>query len=130
MVSKNPCQASLADPQLLIEPAIVKLRFIDILSLRSCYMPFLCHGGIFVPGCRHRKMHESVFVVISLPELSGDSVRSYGSLSQVVWISREPASGTRSVGVGLHFDTSALALRNHIDSLLARESGPCLSHTL
>jgi len=130
MLSTNSHQAPLADPEAQPEPPIVKLRFTDIQILRSCYMPFLCHGGIFVPGSSRRKMNETVFAVVSLPELSGNAVRSFGCLSQVVWISREPASGTRSVGMGLHFDASALVLRNHIASLLDRETGPCLSHTL
>ena len=85
--------------------------------LYNAYMPYLKHGGIFVPTPKRYFLGDEVFLLLTLPETS-DRLPVAG---KVVWVTPTGAQGARTAGVGVQFaDTpEGDAARNRIETLLA-----------
>jgi len=85
-------------------------------ALYAAYMPFLNHGGLFVPTTDGYSLGDEVFVLVTLPEES-ERVPVAG---KVVWITPRGAVGNRTPGIGVHFNgNDGGRLRNKIEALLA-----------
>jgi len=96
---------------------ILSLALKDKSTLYSAYMPYLKHGGIFVPTPKRYFLGDEVFLLLTLPE-SGDRLPVAG---KVVWVTPTGAQGARTAGVGVQFaDTpEGETVKNRIETLLA-----------
>ncbi|TWG94535.1 type IV pilus assembly protein PilZ [Luteimonas sp. J16] len=96
---------------------ILSLALKDKATLYSAYMPYLKHGGIFVPTPRRYFLGDEVFLLLTLPE-SNDRLPVAG---KVVWVTPTGAQGARTAGVGVQFSDTpeGEAVKNRIETLLA-----------
>lgn len=109
-----------ADAQLL-RPSVMSLSFRDRAGLYAAYMPFLQHGGVFVPGSRNAQLGDEVFLLLTLMQ---DEVR-YPVAGRVAWITPEGATHNRTPGMGVQFpaDDSGIRVRQRIEALLGTALG-------
>ena len=100
---------------------ILSLAVKDKAQLYAAYMPYLKHGGIFVPTPRRYFLGDEVFVLLTLPE-SSDRLPVAG---KVVWVTPTGAQGNRTAGVGVQFaDTpEGDTVKGRIETLLAGALG-------
>ena len=86
------------------------------------YMPFLEHGGIFVPTNDEFKMGEEVLLVLEL----FDNPEKFFLRTRVVWINLSRTTTGQPQGVGLAFgdDETGIKCKNYIEDQL-----PGLVHT-
>ena len=93
---------------------ILSLTIKDKAVLYSAYMPFLKHGGLFVPTNKEYKIGDEVFMLLNLMD-EPDKIPIAG---KVVWITPKGAQGNRTAGIGVQFseeDAQANAkIENHL----------------
>lgn len=85
-------------------------------ALYAAYMPFLKHGGLFIPTNRPYQMGDQVYMLISLME---DPTKMPIS-GKVVWITPAGAQGNRQQGIGVQFDDNegSAGVRDKIEGIL------------
>jgi type IV pilus assembly protein PilZ len=85
-------------------------------ALYAAYMPYLKHGGLFVPTNRAHQMGDQVYMLLSLM----DDPSKIPLSGKVVWITPPGAQGNRQQGIGVQFDDNeaAMAVRGKIESIL------------
>ncbi|WP_110687468.1 PilZ domain-containing protein [Salinicola aestuarinus] len=108
-------------------PKALSLKIRDDETLQSAYLPWLTHGGLFVPTRDTYGIGQRAYLLITLP---GESERSAVE-GDVVWITPQ-GTNRRVAGIGVHFDEAGRELRHRIEARLA-SSAPdnvTLSHTL
>jgi len=100
---------------------ILSLAVKDKAQLYAAYMPYLKHGGIFVPTPKRYFLGDEVFLLVTLPE-SSDRLPVAG---KVVWATPTGAQGNRAAGVGVQFaDTpEGETVKGRIETLLAGALG-------
>lgn len=107
--------------------ARLSLQIPDAATLLSAYMPFLEHGGIFVPTRQVYRLGQPLVLLLTLP---GDE-EPLEINGAVAWISPEDVGGHRIPGIGVHFDHQAHPVRDRIETLLAGKlDKPVSSYTL
>lgn len=93
---------------------ILSLTIKDKAVLYSAYMPYLEHGGLFVPTNKEYKVGDEVFMLLNLMD-EPDKIPIAG---KVVWITPKGAQGNRTAGIGVQFseeDAQANAtIENHL----------------
>jgi len=96
---------------------ILSLAVKDKAALYNAYMPFIKHGGIFVPTPKRYFLGDEVFLLLTLPD-SSDRLPIAG---KVVWVTPAGAQGNRIAGIGVQFPEGqeGEAVRNRIETLLA-----------
>ena len=96
---------------------IVSLVVKDKAMLYNAYMPFLKHGGIFVPTARRYFVGDEVFLLLTLP----DSSERLPVAGKVCWVTPTGAQGSRPAGIGVQFADTAEgeAVRGKIETTLA-----------
>ena len=96
---------------------ILSLAVKDKAGLYNAYMPFLKHGGIFVPTPKRYFLGDEVFLLLTLPE-SSERLPVAG---KVAWVTPVGAQGNRPAGIGVQFGESAEgeAVKSRIEALLA-----------
>src|SRR5690554_5107659 len=96
---------------------ILSLAVKDKASLYNAYMPYLKHGGIFVPTPKRYFLGDEVFLLLTLPETK-DRLPVAG---KVFWVTPTGAQGNRTAGVGVQFaDTNeGETVKGRSESLLA-----------
>jgi type IV pilus assembly protein PilZ len=96
---------------------ILSLAVKDKAQLYAAYMPYLKHGGIFVPTPKRYFLGDEVFLLMTLPE-SSERLPVAG---KVVWVTPAGAQGNRVAGVGVQFaDTpEGETVKGRIETLLA-----------
>ncbi|NLA68495.1 MAG: pilus assembly protein PilZ [Gammaproteobacteria bacterium] len=96
---------------------ILSLAVKDKAQLYAAYMPYLKHGGIFVPTTRRYFIGDEVFVLLTLPE-SNERLPPAG---KVVWVTPPGAQGNRTAGIGVQFADTAEGenVKGRIETLLA-----------
>jgi type IV pilus assembly protein PilZ len=89
----------------------------DKAQLYGAYMPFLKHGGIFVPTPKRYFLGDEVFLLLTLPE----STERLPVAGKVAWVTPVGAQGNRPAGIGVQFADSAEGetVRGKIEALLA-----------
>ncbi|MGS0740555.1 PilZ domain-containing protein [Glaciimonas sp. GG7] len=113
----------------LARPTVLSLAIKEKSALYAAYMPFLTHGGIFVPTTKAYAMGDEVYLILSLME---DSAK-YPIAGRVAWISPAGANNNRAQGIGVHFpnDDSGNRLRLRIEEILGAALGSSRpTHTL
>ncbi|MEO0317096.1 MAG: hypothetical protein RL404_773 [Pseudomonadota bacterium] len=95
-------------------PAVISHAIPDRDALYLSYMPFLTHGGIFVPCHRECDLGDEVFLLLSLP----DGERRHPVAGRVAWVT--PPGSTRTEGIGIHFadDDACKRLKHRIEDIL------------
>ena len=93
-------------------PGILSLVLRDKAQLYAAYMPWLKHGGLFVPTPRRYHLGDEVFVLLTLPESSEKTPLA----GKVVWVTPMAAQGNR---VQFPDNNEGEALRRNVENLLA-----------
>lgn len=109
-----------ARPQ-VARPSVLSLNINSKSALYAAYMPFLAHGGIFVPTPKAYNLGDEVFMLLQLM----DDPTKHPVAGSVVWVTPAGAQGGKTQGIGVHFseDESGKALRNRIEQILAGHLG-------
>ena len=96
---------------------ILSLAVKDKAALYNAYMPYIRHGGIFVPTPKRYFLGDEVFLLLALPD-SSDRLPIAG---KVVWVTPAGAQGNRTAGIGVQFADTAEgeAVRGKIETTLA-----------
>ncbi|MFD2190142.1 PilZ domain-containing protein [Pistricoccus aurantiacus] len=94
----------------------LSLKIRDTSMLLAVYMPFVEHGGIFVPTKEHYQLGEEVLLSLTLPEEQEEIIEVGG---RVAWISPLGVSGRRIPGIGVHFHHESQNICDRIETLLA-----------
>ena len=96
---------------------ILSLAVKDKAALYNAYMPYIRHGGIFVPTPKRYFLGDEVFLLLALPD-SSDRLPIAG---KVVWVTPAGAQGNRTAGIGVQFADTAEGenVKGRIETLLA-----------
>ena len=107
---------------------ILSLAIKDRNALYSAYMPFVKHGGIFVPTPKRYMLGDEVFVLMTLMD-EKDRLPVAG---KVIWVTPSGAQGNRVAGIGVQFaDTpEGNGIRDKIETLLAGLPTDKPTHTM
>ncbi|ACV35757.1 PilZ domain-containing protein [Accumulibacter sp.] len=108
----QPKAAAPAGPR----PTVLSLNINSKSALYAAFMPFLRHGGIFVPTTRNYALGDEVFMLLSLM----DDPAKLPIAGTVVWITPVGAQNNKAQGIGVHFkgDDSGIEARRRIEGLL------------
>lgn len=96
-------------------PAVLSLAIKEKAALYAAYMPYLKHGGIFVPTTRVYQLGDEVYLILTLM----DDPTKIPVAGKVIWVS--PAGGgQRQPGIGVHFpsDETGMNARKRIEEIL------------
>lgn len=98
-------------------PSMLSLNINSKSALYAAYMPFLTHGGIFVPTPKSYALGDEVFMLLQLM----DDPTRHPVAGAVVWITPHGCQGGKTQGIGVQFsaDESSVVLRNRIEQVLA-----------
>lgn len=113
----------------LARPTVLSLAIKEKSALYAAYMPFLTHGGIFVPTSKAYLVGDEIYLILSLME----DPAKYPIAGKVAWITPSGANNNRAQGIGVHFpdDESGLRLRTRIEEILGSALGSSRpTHTL
>ena len=94
---------------------ILSLTIKDKAVLYAAYMPFIRHGGLFIPTTKDYKLGDEVFLLLNLMNES-EKIPVAG---KVIWITPKGAQGNRSAGVGVQFSDQDDTARKTIENYLA-----------
>ncbi|MBL1433396.1 MAG: pilus assembly protein PilZ [Gammaproteobacteria bacterium] len=95
---------------------ILSLSIKDKSALYAAYMPFVTHGGLFVPTNTEYKIGDEVFLLLTLMSDS-DKIPVVG---KVCWITPSGSQGGRATGIGIQFNAEeGIDVRNKIENHLA-----------
>jgi type IV pilus assembly protein PilZ len=86
-------------------------------ALYAAYMPYLTHGGIFLPTSKHYALGDEVFLMIQLM----DDPAKYPVAGTVVWITPAGAQRNKAQGVGVQLaaDETGKVVKQKIEQILA-----------
>ncbi len=94
---------------------ILNISIKDVNELYACYMPFISHGGLFIPTRKQYMLGDDVFVLLDLmnePEkipLSG----------KIIWLTPKGVTNNRKQGIGVQFADDSSMLVARIETYLA-----------
>ncbi|MCY3821132.1 MAG: PilZ domain-containing protein [Gammaproteobacteria bacterium] len=94
---------------------ILSLWIRDRRVLRAAYMPFLAHGGLFVPTDRQFRLGDEVFLLLRLL----DEPERIPVAGKVAWVTPQGAQGQRVPGAGVQFGIESGFAREKIENYLA-----------
>lgn len=102
-------------------PGVVSLNINSKSALYAAYMPFVTHGGIFVPTNREYTLGDEVFMLLQIM----DDPAKHAVAGKIVWITPVGAQGNKTQGVGIQFadDDASKLLRGRIENILAGHLG-------
>ncbi|MES2317049.1 MAG: PilZ domain-containing protein [Pseudomonadota bacterium] len=95
-MSGNPTDPSLAQPA---RPSVLSLAIKEKAALYAAYMPFLKHGGMFVPTVKPYKIGDEIYLILALM----DDPNKYPIAGKVAWITPAGANNNKAQGIGVHF---------------------------
>lgn len=97
-------------------PGVLSLSIKEKSALYAAYMPYLRHGGIFIPTTKPYKLGDEVFMLLTLM----NDPTKLPVAGRVVWITPPNAQGGKTQGIGVEFaaNESGAAARNKIEGLL------------
>ncbi len=94
---------------------ILSLTIKDKAVLYSAYMPYLLHGGLFVPTNKPYNIGDEVFMLLNLMD-EPDKIPIAG---KVVWVTPRGAQGNRTAGIGVQFSEEDATANSKIENHLA-----------
>lgn len=97
-------------------PSVLSLAIKEKAALYAAYMPFLKHGGIFVPSQKPYKIGDEIYLILSLM----DDQNKYPIAGKVAWITPASANNNKAQGIGVHFpaDESGQRAKLRIEEIL------------
>jgi type IV pilus assembly protein PilZ len=100
----------------LPRPSVLSLAIKEKAALYAAYMPFLKHGGIFVPTTKPYKIGDEIYLILALM----DDPNKYPIAGKVAWITPASANNNKAQGIGVHFpdDESGQRARLRIEEIL------------
>jgi type IV pilus assembly protein PilZ len=114
----NELTGSTIDPNAvpIARPTVLSLAIKEKAALYAAYMPFLKHGGIFVPTQKPHKIGDEIYLILALM----DDTAKYPIAGKVAWITPPSAAHNKAQGIGLHFpdDESGHRVRARIEEIL------------
>lgn len=94
---------------------ILSLTIKDKSVLYAAYMPFIKHGGMFIPTNKNYRLGDEVFMLLNLME-EPEKIPVAG---KVVWVTPKGAQGNRAAGIGVQFSDQDNTARSKIETYLA-----------
>lgn len=94
---------------------ILSLTIRDKAVLYAAYMPFIQHGGLFIPTNKSYTLGDEVFMLLNLM----DEPEKIPVAGKVVWITPKGAQGNRAAGIGVQFSGEDDSAAKKIDTYLA-----------
>lgn len=82
-----------------VRPSVLSLAIKEKAALYAAYMPFLKHGGMFVPSNKPYKIGDEIYLILSLM----DDPNKYPIAGKVAWITPAGANNNKAQGIGVHF---------------------------
>src|SRR6476469_8765933 len=80
-------------------PSVLSLAIKEKAALYAAYMPFLAHGGVFVPTVKPYKSGDEIYLILTLM----DDPNQYPIAGKVAWITPAAANNNKAQGIGVHF---------------------------
>ncbi|MCL1861921.1 MAG: PilZ domain-containing protein [Proteobacteria bacterium] len=98
-------------------PSVLSMNIGSKAALYAAYMPYLIHGGIFLPTTKHYALGDEVFLMIQLM----DDPAKYPVAGTVVWITPAGAQRNKAQGVGVQLaaDETGKVVKQKIEQILA-----------
>jgi type IV pilus assembly protein PilZ len=95
---------------------VLSLTIKEKAALYAAYMPWIKHGGIFVPTNRTCSLGEDIYLLLTLM----DDPSKLPISGKVVWLTPANAHGSKVQGVGVAFPANEAGqiARNKIETLL------------
>ena len=93
---------------------ILSLTIKDRAVLYAAFMPFVRHGGLFVPTNKKYELGEEVFILLALM----DELEKIPINRKVVWVTPKGAQGNRQAGIGVQFSEADFAAVTKIEEHL------------
>ncbi len=78
---------------------ILSLTIKDKAVLYAAYMPFVKHGGLFIPTHKQYKLGDEVFMLLSLM----DEKEKIPVAGKIIWLTPKGAQGNKAAGIGVQF---------------------------
>ncbi len=94
---------------------ILSLTIKDKAVLYAAYMPFVKHGGLFIPTNKTYKLGDEVFMLLNLM----DEPEKIPVAGKVVWVTPKGAQGNRAAGIGVQFSDQDNTAVSKIETDLA-----------
>lgn len=94
---------------------VLSISIKELSVLHSSYMPFLTHGGLFIPTTDEYKISEEVFLLLNLL----DAEEQVAANARVVWITPRQVQADRPSGIGLQFSEKNSEAKSNIENYLA-----------
>jgi len=94
---------------------ILSLTIKDKAVLYAAYMPFLEHGGLFIPTNKPYRIGDEVFMLLNLM----DEPEKIPVAGRVVWVTPKRAQGNRAAGIGVQFNGQDDTANKKIEAYLA-----------
>ena len=94
---------------------ILSLTIRDKAVLYAAYMPFLIHGGLFIPTNKPYRIGDEVFMLLNLM----DETEKIPVAGKVVWVTPRGAQGNRAAGIGVQFNGQDDTATRKIETYLA-----------
>ncbi|MDQ2077996.1 PilZ domain-containing protein [Marinimicrobium sp. ABcell2] len=94
---------------------ILSLTIKDKAVLYAAYMPFVKHGGLFIPTNKSYKLGDEVFMLLNLM----DEPEKIPVAGKVVWVTPKGAQGNRAAGIGVQFSDQDNTAVSKIETYLA-----------
>lgn len=110
-------------------PSVLSLPIKEKSALYAAYMPYLTHGGIFVPTNKPYKLGDEIYLILTLL----NDPAKYPVAGKIAWVTPAGANNSKAQGIGVHFssDESGLRVKQRIEELLGAALGSARStHTL
>jgi type IV pilus assembly protein PilZ len=98
------------------QQGMLSLNIRDLGALYAAYMPFIKHGGLFVPTQRQHQLGDEIFILLHLM----NEPERVPIVGKVVWITPRQAESHRQQGIGIQFDDQeGRAVKDRIEIYLA-----------
>ena len=94
---------------------ILSLTIKDKSVLYAAYMPFVKHGGLFIPTNKNYRLGDEVFMLLNLM----DEPEKIPVAGKVIWVTPKGAQGNRAAGIGVQFSDQDNSARSKIETYLA-----------
>lgn len=110
--------AGTATQQLGARSSVLAFAIKEKAALYASYMPWITHGGLFVPTNRSYGLGDDVYLLVTLM----DDPTKLPIAGKVVWVTPAGAEGNKVQGVGIAFpnDNAGQTLRKKIETLLVK----------
>jgi type IV pilus assembly protein PilZ len=111
----NPATDTDTSAKVAARPSVISLSIREKGALYAAYMPFVEHGGLFVPTQRPAQLGDDLYVILSLM----DDPAKVAIPGKVAWVTPAGTPG-RQQGIGIQFSKTdaSMQARAKIEDLL------------